>query len=73
MRSCLTAADVPIVPEHIWKDVSEKEVKNYSAEPEDGPVVGSGPFRLVEGEAGGSSTASRRIRTTGVASRTSMR
>ncbi len=45
---------MPIVPEHIWKDVAQKDVKNYSAEPEDGPVVGSGPFRLVEGEAGGS-------------------
>jgi peptide/nickel transport system substrate-binding protein len=44
---------MPIVPEHVWKDVSEKDVKNYSAEPEDGPVVGSGPFRLVEGEAPG--------------------
>ena len=43
------------MPEHIWKDVSEKEVKSYAAEPEDGkPVVGSGPFRLVEGTAGGS-------------------
>ena len=33
----------------------EKEMKSYAAEPEDGkPVVGSGPFRLVEGTAGGS-------------------
>ncbi|MCW2775675.1 MAG: transporter substrate-binding protein [Nocardioides sp.] len=46
---------IPIVPEHIWKDVSEKDVKTYKAEPEDGqPVVGSGPFRLVSGEASGS-------------------
>lgn len=46
---------IPIIPEHIWKDVSEKEVKSYQAEPTDGqPVVGSGPFRLVEGTAGGS-------------------
>ena len=46
---------IPIVPEHIWKDVSEKDVKSYAAEPTDGqPVVGSGPFRLVEGTAGGS-------------------
>jgi len=46
---------IPIVPEHIWKDVSEKEVKSYANEPKDGqPVVGSGPFRLVEGTAGGS-------------------
>ena len=46
---------IPIVPEHIWKNVSEDDVKSYAAEPEDGkPVVGSGPFRLVEGTAGGS-------------------
>ena len=46
---------IPIVPEHIWKNVSEKEVKTYGAEPTPGkPVVGSGPFRLVEGKAGGS-------------------
>ena len=46
---------IPIVPEHIWKDVSEKDVKSFANEPKDGePVVGSGPFRFVEGTAGGS-------------------
>jgi peptide/nickel transport system substrate-binding protein len=46
---------IPIVPEHIWKNVSEDDVKSYAAEPENGqPVVGSGPFSLVEGTAGGS-------------------
>jgi peptide/nickel transport system substrate-binding protein len=46
---------IPIVPEHVWKDVSEKDVKTYKAEPENGqPVVGSGPFRLVSGQASGS-------------------
>ncbi len=46
---------IPIVPEHVWKDVSEKEVKSFANEPTDGqPVVGSGAFRLVEGTAGGS-------------------
>ena len=46
---------IPIVPEHIWKNVSEDEVKSYSAEPKSGkPVVGSGPFRLVQGTADGS-------------------
>ena len=35
--------------------VTEKAVKTYAAEPTNGqPVVGSGPFRLVEGTAGGS-------------------
>jgi peptide/nickel transport system substrate-binding protein len=46
---------IPIVPEHVWKNVSEDEIKSYSAEPKGGkPVVGSGPFRLVQGTADGS-------------------
>src|SRR3954464_1844954 len=46
---------IPIVPEHVWKDVSEKEIKSYPAQPSGGkPVVGSGPFRLVSGTADGS-------------------
>lgn len=46
---------IPIIPEHVWKNVSEKDVKTYKAEPENGqPVVGSGPFRLVSGTASGS-------------------
>src|SRR3954447_5693117 len=54
-NSVLPLLPIPIVPEHVWKDVSEKEMKSYAAEPEDGkPVVGSGPFRLVQGTAGGS-------------------
>ncbi len=54
-NAVLPLLPIPIVPEHIWKDVSEKDVKSYAAEPTDGkPVVGSGPFRLVEGTAGGS-------------------
>jgi peptide/nickel transport system substrate-binding protein len=54
-NSSLPLLPIPIVPEHIWKNVSEDDVKTYKAEPENGqPVVGSGPFRLVEGSAGGS-------------------
>ena len=54
-NSSLPLLPIPIVPEHIWKNVSEDQVKTYKAEPENGqPVVGSGPFRLVEGSAGGS-------------------
>ncbi len=54
-NSVLPLLPIPIVPEHIWKDVSAKAVKSYGAEPKNGePVVGSGPFRLVEGTAGGS-------------------
>lgn len=43
---------VPIVPEHVWSELSEEDVESYSNEPPN--VVGSGPFRLVEGTAGGS-------------------
>jgi peptide/nickel transport system substrate-binding protein len=43
---------IPILPEHIWSEISEKEVKSYDNAPPG--VVGSGPFRLVEGSAGGS-------------------
>ena len=54
-NAVLPLLPIPIVPEHIWKDVSEDEVKSFANEPKDGqPVVGSGPFRLVAGTAGGS-------------------
>jgi peptide/nickel transport system substrate-binding protein len=53
-NAVLPLLPIPIVPEHVWKDVSEKAVKSYANEPKDGTVVGSGPFRLVEGTAGGS-------------------
>lgn len=54
-NAVLPLLPIPIVPEHIWKDVSGKAVRSYGNEPTDGrPVVGSGPFRLVEGTAGGS-------------------
>ncbi|MGC4112585.1 MAG: ABC transporter substrate-binding protein [Nocardioides sp.] len=46
---------IPIVPEHIWKNVSESDMKDYAAAPKGGqPVVGEGPFRLVSGSADGS-------------------
>ncbi len=45
---------IPIVPEHIWKHVSESQMKSYPAAPTGGkPVVGEGPFRLVQGTANG--------------------
>ncbi|WP_243060908.1 ABC transporter substrate-binding protein [Nocardioides sp. SR21] len=54
-NSSLPLLPIPIVPEHIWKDIEEKDVKTYLNEPDGGtPPVGSGPFRLVEGSAGGS-------------------
>ncbi|MEI2810926.1 MAG: ABC transporter substrate-binding protein [Nocardioides sp.] len=54
-NSVLPLLPIPIVPEHVWSAISQKEVKSYANEPSEGqPVVGSGPFRLVEGTAGGS-------------------
>jgi peptide/nickel transport system substrate-binding protein len=54
-NAVLPLLPIPILPEHIWSDVAEDDVKSYRNEPTDGePVVGSGPFRLVEGTAGGS-------------------
>jgi len=51
-NAVLPLLPIPIIPEHIWKNVSEKEVKTYSNEPP--TVVGSGPFRIIEGKASGS-------------------
>jgi peptide/nickel transport system substrate-binding protein len=54
-NATLPLLPIPIMPEHIWSSIDSKAVKSYAAEPSDGqPVVGSGPFRLVEGTAGGS-------------------
>lgn len=54
-NAVLPLLPIPILPEHVWSEVDEEEVKTYANEPTDGePVVGSGPFRLVEGTAGGS-------------------
>jgi peptide/nickel transport system substrate-binding protein len=54
-NAVLPLLPIPILPEHIWQDVAEDEVRSYRNEPTDGePVVGSGSFRLVEGTAGGS-------------------
>ena len=54
-NAVLPLLPMPIIPQHIWKGVDEDEVRSYANEPEsqDQPVVGSGPFELVEGEAGG--------------------
>ena len=54
-NATLPLLPIPILPEHVWSGVDSKAIKSYAAEPSDGqPVVGSGPFRLVEGTAGGS-------------------
>ncbi len=51
-NAVLPLLPMPIVPEHVWSKLSEKQVKSYANEPPD--VVGSGPFRIIEGTAGGS-------------------
>jgi peptide/nickel transport system substrate-binding protein len=54
-NAVLPLLPIPILPEHVWGDISEEKADTYAAEPVDGqPVVGSGPFQLVEGTAGGS-------------------
>ncbi len=54
-NAVLPLLPIPILPEHVWKDVSAEEVATFPNEPEPGePVVGTGPFELVEGKAGGS-------------------
>lgn len=53
-NAVLPLLPIPIVPEHVWSEVDEGQVKSYANEPGGGqPVVGSGPFELVEGTAGG--------------------
>src|SRR3954452_10694880 len=53
-NAVLPLLPMPILPEHVWKNVDEDAVKTYPNEPTDGkPVVGSGPFELIEGKADG--------------------
>jgi peptide/nickel transport system substrate-binding protein len=51
-NAVLPLLPIPIIPEHVWKHVSESQVKTYSNEPPN--VVGSGPFRIIQGKASGS-------------------
>ncbi|MEU0966846.1 peptide ABC transporter substrate-binding protein [Streptomyces sp. NPDC005917] len=44
-QATMTALDVPIVPEHIWKDVSDFSKSNNDDKL---PVVGDGPFVLSD-------------------------
>ena len=55
-NAVLPLLPIPIVPEHIWKNVCEKEMKSYAAEPTDGQAGRGVRDRsvLVEGKAGGS-------------------
>ncbi len=53
-NAVLPLLPIPIVPEHVWTDIDEAAVKTFSNAPDDGTVVGSGPFRPVSGTEGGS-------------------
>ena len=54
-NATLPLLPIPIVPKHVWKNISSNKVESYGNAPTaDKPVVGSGPFRLVEGRPGGS-------------------
>lgn len=49
-KANLLAPNVPIVPEHIWSKISgEEAATTYANKP---PIVGSGPFQVVEWERG---------------------
>jgi peptide/nickel transport system substrate-binding protein len=43
---------VYILPEHIWKDIDEKKVTDYTNEPTGAGIVGSGPFLVTEHKKG---------------------
>ncbi len=45
----MTHIPIPILPEHVWSKVSEKDVKTFKNEEN---VVGSGPFVLAERKVG---------------------
>jgi peptide/nickel transport system substrate-binding protein len=45
----MTHIPIPILPEHVWSKISEKDVKTYKNEEN---VVGSGPFVLAERKVG---------------------
>jgi len=48
--SLILGAYIPILPEHIWKDVTFEQANNEFAN--DPPVVGTGPFQAVEWQKG---------------------
>ncbi len=73
-NAVLPLLPIPIVPEHIWKDIDAKAVKTFQPDPAiPATTVGSGPFRLVEGKPADRRSATRPTPTTGAARRTSTR
>jgi peptide/nickel transport system substrate-binding protein len=48
-KSNMLRLPVPILPEHIWGEVPGDEATTFANEP---PVIGSGPFQVVEVEKG---------------------
>jgi peptide/nickel transport system substrate-binding protein len=56
-RAQALAMWVPILPEHVWGDFDAKEMRQFSNDPgEVGPLVGTGPFQVVEWDKGQSWT-----------------
>jgi len=45
---------IPILPEHIWSEIDDKELRQYTNEPDSDPQggVGSGPFILTDAREG---------------------
>lgn len=45
---------VPILPEHIWSEIDDEEIRQYANEPDSDPPggVGSGPFILTDAREG---------------------
>jgi peptide/nickel transport system substrate-binding protein len=43
---------VYILPEHVWKSISQKQVKHFANEPGSDGIVGSGPFVVKEHKTG---------------------
>jgi len=43
---------VYILPEHLWKDIDQKEVRKFANEPGPDGVVGSGPYIVTEHQKG---------------------
>ena len=71
-NAVLPLLPIPIVPEHVWKDVPARTVKSYGAEPEDGsPWSAPGRSGSSRARRAARRTASRRTPTTGRAPRTS--
>lgn len=52
-RAQALAMWVPILPEHVWGEFDKKEMRQFSNDPtEVGPLVGTGPFQVIDWDKG---------------------